>query len=168
MISTSSTKTNQGISEQSTSSTTYGSQSATNEEKATPVAVIGPKIKFKGELIGEEDLLVQGEIEGTIDLKSHNLTVGKQGVLKANAVAKTIIIEGSVEGDLFGEERIVIKESSNVSGNIVAERVALEDGAKFRGSIDMNTKTKPDFTNKSTASTPASKGNSDSSSGKSK
>jgi len=62
----------------------------------------------------------------------------------------------------------VIKESSNVSGNIVAERVALEDGAKFRGSIDMNTKTKPDFTNKSTASTPASKGNSDSSSGKSK
>lgn len=152
MIGSNSTKNNQGINEQTTPS--YASKPATNEAEATPVAVIGPKIKFKGELIGEEDLLVQGEIEGTIDLKSHNLTVGKQGVLKANAVAKTIVIEGNVEGDLFGEEKIVIKESSNVSGNIVAERVALEDGAKFRGSIDMNTKTKPDFSSQGKTATP--------------
>lgn len=152
MIGSNTTKSTQGTNEQTTTTTSYASKPATNEAEATPVAVIGPKIKFKGELIGEEDLLVQGQIEGTIDLKSHNLTVGKQGVLKANAVAKTIVIEGNVEGDLFGEEKVVIKESSNVSGNIVAERVALEDGAKFRGSIDMNTKTKPDFIAQSSSS----------------
>lgn len=104
----------------------------------TPKAVIGPKIRFKGELVGEEDLLVQGKVEGTIDLKGHHLTIGAQGVLQANASAKTITIEGKVEGDLYGEERIAIKSSSHVQGNIKAERVVLEDGAKFRGSIDMD------------------------------
>ncbi len=107
------------------------------EQPQTPTAVIGPKIRFKGELVGEEDLLVQGKVEGTIDLKGHNLTVGEQGVLQANVSAKTITVEGRVEGDLHGEERIAIRASSHVQGNIKAERVILEDGAKFRGSIDM-------------------------------
>lgn len=107
-------------------------------EKAAPKATIGPKIRFKGELVGEEDLLVHGTVEGTIDLKGHNLTVGPQGVLQANVSAKTVTIEGRVEGDVFGEERITIRSSSNVQGNIKAERVVLEDGAKFRGSIDMD------------------------------
>ncbi|MFL0809380.1 MAG: polymer-forming cytoskeletal protein [Agarilytica sp.] len=105
---------------------------------ASPTAVIGPKIRFKGELVGEEDLLVQGQVEGTIDLKGHNLTVGEQGTLLANVTAKTITVEGKVQGDLHGEERIAIRSSSNVQGNIKAERVVLEDGAKFRGSIDMD------------------------------
>lgn len=104
----------------------------------TPSAVIGPKISFKGELTGEEDLLIQGRVEGTIDLKNNHLTVGAQGVVKANLMAKTITIEGTVEGDLIGQERIEIKSSSNVKGNLVAARVTLEDGAKFRGSIDMD------------------------------
>lgn len=103
-----------------------------------PMAVIGPKIRFKGELVGEEDLLVQGQVEGTIDLKGHHLTVGEQGTLLANVTAKTITVEGKVQGDLQGEERISIRSSSNVQGNIKAERVVLEDGAKFRGSIDMD------------------------------
>ncbi len=103
-----------------------------------PTAVIGPKIRFKGELVGEEDLLIQGQIDGTIDLKGNNLTIGKQGVIKANILAKTVTIEGNVEGDVFGQERIAIRSSSNVKGNLVAERVVLEDGAKFRGSIDMD------------------------------
>ncbi len=104
---------------------------------ATPTAVIGPKIRFKGELVGEEDLLVQGQIDGTIDLRDNNLIVGKQGTVKANVLAKTIIIEGNVEGDIYGKEHIAIKASSNVKGNLVADRVTLEDGAKFKGSIDM-------------------------------
>ncbi len=104
----------------------------------TVTAVIGPKIRFKGELIGEEDLLVQGQVDGTIDLKDHNLTVGEQGLVKANVLAKTIIIEGAVEGDIYGKDRISIKSSSNVKGNLVADRVTLEDGAKFKGSIDMD------------------------------
>lgn len=115
-----------------------------------PTAVIGPKITFKGELSGEEDLLIQGRIEGTVDLKGNHLTVGEQGVVKANMMAKTITIEGTVEGDLIGQERIEIKSSSNVKGNLVAARVTLEDGAKFRGSIDMDS---GNNTGKSTLST---------------
>jgi len=106
-------------------------------EAEAPTAVIGPKIRFKGELVGEEDLLIQGQVEGTIDLKGHNLTVGEKGVVQANVTAKTVIVEGRVEGDLYGEERVAIRSSSHVQGNIKADRVVLEDGAKFRGSIDM-------------------------------
>ena len=120
-------------------SNVIASRSAPAEERS-PSAVIGPKITFKGELTGEEDLLIQGTVEGTIDLKGNQLTVGKQGTVRANLMAKTIIIEGTVEGDLIGQERIEIKSSSNVKGNLVADRVTLEDGAKFRGSIDMDNK----------------------------
>ena len=109
-----------------------------NSRSETPTAVIGPKIRFKGELVGEEDLLIQGQIDGTIDLRDNNLTIGTQGVIKADVLAKTVTVEGTVEGDIFGQERIAIRSSSNVKGNLVAERVTLEDGAKFRGSIDMD------------------------------
>lgn len=120
----------------------YGSSPTRTSDSSTvsPSAVIGPKITFKGELSGEEDLLIQGKVEGTVDLKGHHLTVGKQGVVKANLVAKSITIEGTIEGDLVGQERISIKASSNVKGNLIAERVTLEDGARFRGSIDMDSK----------------------------
>lgn len=105
---------------------------------APPAAVIGAKIRFVGELVGEEDLLIQGHIEGTVDLKGNALTIGKQGVVKANVLAKTVTIEGQVNGDVFGEEKILVKSTSNVTGNLIAERVTLEDGAKFKGSIDMD------------------------------
>lgn len=106
--------------------------------KAVPTAVIGPKIMFKGELTGEEDLLIQGRVEGSIDLKGNHLTIGNQGVIKANVAARTITVEGTVEGDIVAAEHIAIKSSSRVKGNLKAERVTLEDGAKFRGSIDMD------------------------------
>jgi cytoskeletal protein CcmA (bactofilin family) len=104
----------------------------------TPIAVIGPKIIFKGELSGEEDLLIQGRVEGKIDLKGHHLTIGSQGVIKANVSAKTITIEGAIEGDVVAAEHIAVKSGSRVNGNLKAERVTLEDGAKFRGAIDMD------------------------------
>jgi len=103
-----------------------------------PTAVIGPKIRFKGELIGEEDLLIEGNVEGSIDLKGNSLIVGKQGIVKANVVANSVTIHGTVEGDIYGEERISIKDSSKMTGNLIAERVTLDDGAKFKGSIDMD------------------------------
>ncbi len=84
---------------------------STLEDSDSPTAIIGPKIRVKGELIGEEDLLIQGYVEGTIDLKGNNLKVGKQGIIKANVLAKTISIEGTVEGDIFGQERIAILSS---------------------------------------------------------
>lgn len=116
-------------------------------------AVIGPKITFKGEIIGEEDLLIQGKVEGSIDLKGNHLIIGQQGVVKANLMAKTITIEGTVEGDLIGQERIEVKASSNVKGNLIAARVTLEDGAKFRGSIDMDSQKSNSTNNKQTSST---------------
>lgn len=121
-----------------------GTQEAKEEPKKQtmntkePSAVIGSKIRFKGELFGEEDLLIQGEVEGTIELKNHSLIIGEQGVVKANITAKTINIQGRVEGDIHGKEKVSIHQSSNVQGNIKASRVVLEDGAKFRGSIDMD------------------------------
>lgn len=113
---------------------------STPSQTQTPSAVIGPKITIKGELTGEEDLLIQGTVEGTIDLKGNQLIIGAQGTVRANLMAKIIIIEGTVEGDLIGQERIEIKASSNVKGNLIADRVTLEDGAQFRGSIDMDSK----------------------------
>lgn len=125
------------------------SSSRPNQQMAT----IGPKIRFKGELVGEEDLLIQGHIDGTIDLKNHHLIVGDKGVIKADVIAKTITIEGTVEGDVFGQERIAIKSSSNVRGNLVGDRVTLEDGAKFKGSIDMDISEHRDKFASSTTST---------------
>lgn len=111
---------------------------------APPAAVIGAKIRFIGELVGEEDLLIQGHVEGTVDLKGNALTIGKQGVVKANVLAKTVTIEGQVNGDVFGEEKILVKSTSKVTGNLIAERVTLEDGAKFKGSIDMDMDSRKD------------------------
>ncbi len=125
------------------------------EPKITPCATIGPKISFKGELSGEEDLLVQGYVEGSITLKNNHLIIGKLGTVKANIEAKTITVEGNVEGDIIGQEKVEIKATSQVTGNLKAERVTLEDGAKFRGSIDMGTPAgKTNSTAKSPKQTP--------------
>jgi len=110
-----------------------GTQSSTGR----PQALIGSKLRIKGELYGEEDILIQGRVEGTIEVKDNNLTVGVDGRVKANSQATQIIVEGEVLGDLSGEEKVVVKATSNVRGNIVAPRVSLEEGAKFKGMIDM-------------------------------
>jgi cytoskeletal protein CcmA (bactofilin family) len=111
-----------------------GAQSST----AKPRALIGSKLRIKGELYGEEDILIQGHVEGTIEVKDNNLTVGADGHVKADSQATQIIVEGEVHGDLSGEEKVVVKATSNVKGNIVAPRVSLEEGARFKGMIDMS------------------------------
>lgn len=104
-------------------------------------ATVGSSILVKGDLSGEEDLLIQGRVEGRIDLKNYNLTVGQQGRVKADVYAKIISVEGQVEGNLFGEEKVIIRKSGNVKGNLAAPRVSLEEGASFKGSIDMDSRT---------------------------
>lgn len=101
-------------------------------------ATIGPSISIDGTLKGEEDLTVEGRIKGTVQLKAHTLTVGAQGTLDAEVYAHTILVEGTVNGDLYASECISIRKSARVKGNILAPRISLEDGAKFRGSIDMD------------------------------
>ena len=102
--------------------------------------MIGSTILIKGELSGDEDLLIEGRVEGKIELSKHNVTIGKNGRVKADVYGGVITIEGEVHGNLFGEDQLVLRQSSIVRGNIVAPRVILEDGADFKGSIDMSPK----------------------------
>jgi len=109
-------------------------------EQLKEKAVVGPSINIKGELTGEEDLMIQGRVEGRIELKKNNVTVGKKGSVLADIYGKIISVEGEVEGDLFGEEKIIVRKSGKVHGNMTAPRVNLEDGATFKGAIDMESK----------------------------
>ena len=101
-------------------------------------AMIGPSIEIKGTVTGEEDLVIQGKVEGSIELGAHELTVGESGKVNADITARTVRIDGEVSGDIRGNEKVVITKSGNVRGNIVAPRMTLEDGAIFKGSIDMD------------------------------
>jgi cytoskeletal protein CcmA (bactofilin family) len=101
-------------------------------------AVIGPSIRIEGDLQGEEDLVIEGEVHGTVNLRGNALTIGSKGQVKADVYAHSIRVEGHMEGDLFAAERAVITKTANVRGNITAPRVNLEDGARFRGSIEMD------------------------------
>ena len=102
--------------------------------------MIGPTILIKGDLTGEEDLLIDGRVEGRVELRKHNITIGKNGRVKADLYGKVITVEGEVHGNLYGEEQLILRQSSTVRGNILAPRVVLEDGANFKGSIDMSSK----------------------------
>ena len=101
-------------------------------------ATIGASIRIKGDLSGDEDLLIQGQIQGKIKLASHNVTVGPSGRVQADIRGRNIRVEGEVHGNLFGQEEIVIRASGRVEGNLQAPRVTLENGSKFKGSIDMD------------------------------
>ena len=100
--------------------------------------MIGPSIKIKGEVTGDEDLVVQGRVEGTIDLGDREVSVGESGQVFAEVNAKVIKIDGEVTGNITATEIVMISKLGNVRGNIIAPRVTLEDGARFKGSIDMD------------------------------
>ena len=102
------------------------------------VAVIGPGIQVNGDISGDENLVIEGKVQGKIRLDAHQVDVGQGGKVKADITAKVIKIAGEVRGDLVGTEKVVILRSGNVHGNIVAPRMTLEDGAIFKGSIDMD------------------------------
>lgn len=101
-------------------------------------ATIGPTIRIKGDVSGDENLHIEGKVEGTVSLASHELVVGKSGEVHADVTAKLIRIDGEVQGDITGKEKVIISATGNVRGNIVTPRMSLEDGAKFKGSIDMD------------------------------
>ena len=110
-------------------------------QQPRPQATIGSTVRIKGDVTGDENLTVEGTIEGTITLKQHSLQVGKNGRLNADVHAKVIRVEGHVEGNLYAEEQVLVRQSGIVRGNIVSPRVTMEDGCSFKGSIDMETKT---------------------------
>ena len=113
-------------------------QSTLPTTRSRAAATIGPSIQISGDVTGNEDVRIEGRVEGTINLSDNVLTVGKEGQINATVTARAIFVEGQVEGDLKSVEQIVVRSSGNVRGNIVAPRVTLEDGCKFKGSIDMD------------------------------
>jgi cytoskeletal protein CcmA (bactofilin family) len=112
--------------------------SANTPVNSGKMAVIGPGIHINGDISGDENLLVEGKVDGKILLASNHVEIGQSGQVKADITAKVIKIAGQVRGDLNGTEKVVVSRTGNVHGNIVAPRMTLEDGAIFKGSIDMD------------------------------
>lgn len=111
----------------------------TPEKSGEAVALIGSCIEVKGEIGGSEDLTVEGAIEGTIRLPANTINIGTRGRVKADIFGNVILVYGSIVGNLMAGEKVIVFQSGNVVGNIMAPRVLVEDGAKIKGSIDMDT-----------------------------
>ncbi len=134
---------------QSGSTSSSGSSTPRPDPEPTPArptpssgdrAVLSPSIVVRGEVSGDEDLVIEGRIEGKINLRQNAVTVGAKGRVAAEIHARAIQIDGEVEGNLTAEEQIVLRKTSRVRGDLVSPRVTIEDGARFKGTIDMEKK----------------------------
>jgi cytoskeletal protein CcmA (bactofilin family) len=112
--------------------------SHTNMEK--DIVNIGKSVVIKGELNGSEDLTIEGHVEGTIQLRDHVLTIGPNGKIKAQVFAKSVIVLGEVTGNVTASDKVDIRDNGSVDGDIISPRVAIAEGAHFRGSVDMQRK----------------------------
>jgi len=101
------------------------------------VVNIGKSVVIKGELNGSEDLTIEGHVEGKIELRDHVLTIGPNGKIKAEIFAKAVIVLGEVAGNVSATEKVDIRDRGSVDGDIISPRVAIAEGAHFRGSVDM-------------------------------
>jgi cytoskeletal protein CcmA (bactofilin family) len=105
-------------------------------KQMTEQATIGPSIRIKGEILGEGNVVIQGRVEGKVNIKRGQVTVAKNGLIKADIHGKVISVEGEVQGNLVGEEQVVVRESGVVNGDMKAPRICLQEGANFRGHVD--------------------------------
>src|SRR6516225_5406779 len=105
--------------------------------RAVDVATIGKSVVVRGELSGSEDLYVDGEVEGSIALRGQSLTIGPNGRVRANLEARNVIIHGRVDGNVTASDRVDLRKSASLTGDILTARVAIEDGAYFKGTIDI-------------------------------
>ena len=103
---------------------------------------IGKSVIIKGELSGSEDLTIEGQVEGKIELRENVLTIGPNGKIRAEVFAKAVIVLGEVAGNVTASEKVDIRDNGSVDGDIVSPRVAIAEGAHFRGSVDMQRGTK--------------------------
>ena len=117
---------------------------------------IGKSVVIKGELSGSEDLTIEGHVEGRIELKENVLTIGANAKIRAEVFAKTVIVLGEVTGNVTASEKVDIRDNGSVDGDITSPRVAIAEGAHFRGSVDMQRAgAKPAAAPAKPASTPA-------------
>jgi len=113
------------------------------EEAQTPPDVrstVGASVIITGDISGKEDIVINGNIDGTIDFREHDVLIGDSGRINANIIAKNIIVTGEVKGELRASEQVTIKPSGRLIGDIRAPRVVLNDGCQFKGSVDMDEK----------------------------
>jgi cytoskeletal protein CcmA (bactofilin family) len=107
------------------------------------MASIGKSVHVKGELSGREDLAIEGKVEGTIALNGYNVTIGQTGRVAAEIQAKSVLVGGHVNGNISADDRVEVAATGSMVGCVRAPRVVLVDGARFKGSIDMDTKSGP-------------------------
>src|ERR671912_2853023 len=112
-------------------------------QNARDVVNIGKSVVIRGELNGSEDLTIEGHVEGKIELRDHVLTIGPNGKIKAELFAKSVIVLGEVSGNVTATEKVDIRDGGSVDGDIVSPRVAIAEGAHFRGTVDMQRKGVP-------------------------
>lgn len=105
--------------------------------KKAELAYIGKSVIIKGELSGSEDLYIDGQLEGSIRLDGNNLTIGPNGQVKADVSAKTVIVEGKIEGAIRSSDRTELRKSASATGEISTQRIAIEEGALFKGKLDV-------------------------------
>ena len=105
--------------------------------RSVDVATIGKSVVVKGELSGSEDLYVDGEVEGSIALRGQSLTIGPNGRVRANIEARNVIVHGLVDGNIHASDRVDLRKSASLTGDISTARIAIEDGAYFKGTIDI-------------------------------
>src|SRR5437867_6414183 len=118
----------------------YTPRSKTSHQMERDIVNIGKSVVIKGELNGSEDLTIEGHVEGTIQLRDHVLTIGPNGRIKAQVFAKSVIVLGEVTGNVTASDKVDIRDNGSVDGDIVSPRVAIAEGAHFRGSVDMQRK----------------------------
>lgn len=104
---------------------------------AADIAIIGKSVVVKGELSGSEDLIVDGEVEGSISLRGQTLTIGPNGRVRANIEARNVILHGRVNGDIKASDRVELRKTASLQGDIATARISIDDGAFFKGGIDI-------------------------------
>ena len=100
-------------------------------------ATIGKSLVIKGEVTGSESLYIDGRVEGSINLSGNRVTIGRNGVVAANISAREIVVLGKVRGNLTASDRVDIRSDGSLTGDVVAARISIEDGAFFKGGIDI-------------------------------
>lgn len=105
--------------------------------KTGDFAHIGKSVTIKGELSGSEDLYIDGQVEGSIELKGNSLTIGPNGQVRANVNAKSVVVQGKLDGNIHATEHTQLRSSAVTVGDIVSQRLSIEDGAYFKGKIDV-------------------------------
>jgi cytoskeletal protein CcmA (bactofilin family) len=101
------------------------------------IAHLGKSVLIKGEVSGSEDLYIDGEVEGSIDLRSHSVTVGPNGKVRASVIAKSIVVQGKVDGSISAADRLDLRKSAVVTGDVTTQRISIEEGAFLKGTVDI-------------------------------